>query len=220
MKMKLILLVFITSQVFVHTQNLQLHYDFGKDRKYFTSTFELFKVDEYGATFSFIDFDHNDYGNKTISLAYFEIARYFKISFLGDLQPTIQYNDGYSNFGRLGNVFLIGAMYPVDLGIFKINSELLYRKDYLSDGNDIQATLSWYKPFLNDFLVFSGFLDLWTAKKPETDRKIVLLTEPQIWLNIWKRLSVGSELEISSNFIPGEKDVLFNPTLAIKWNFE
>ncbi|HYX09999.1 MAG TPA: DUF5020 family protein, partial [Bacteroidales bacterium] len=35
-------------------QNIQLHYDFGKDRKYLTSTVEMFKPDQWGSTFFFI----------------------------------------------------------------------------------------------------------------------------------------------------------------------
>lgn len=64
-------------------QNFLLNYDFGKNRKYFTSTFEMFKPDEYGATYFFIDFDFNHPGNKSASLGYFEIARYVSLPSLG-----------------------------------------------------------------------------------------------------------------------------------------
>ena len=35
--------------------NVQTFYDFGKDRKYVTTTFEMFKGDKFGDTFFFID---------------------------------------------------------------------------------------------------------------------------------------------------------------------
>ena len=34
----------------VKAQNLQVHYDFGKDRKQITTTLEMFKPDKYGST--------------------------------------------------------------------------------------------------------------------------------------------------------------------------
>jgi hypothetical protein len=45
------------------------------------------------------------------------------------------------------------------------------------------------------------------------------LTEPQLWFNIDSHLAVGSEVEISNNFLPGTDGVQINPTLALKWNF-
>ena len=59
----------------LQAQNLQLHYDFGKDRKYVTSTVEMFKPDKWGSTFFFIDMNYDADNGKTISLAYWEIAR-------------------------------------------------------------------------------------------------------------------------------------------------
>lgn len=35
--------------------DFQLYYDFGSDRQYVSTTFELFKADQYGDTFIFVD---------------------------------------------------------------------------------------------------------------------------------------------------------------------
>ena len=43
--------------------NLQTFFDLGKDRKYITTTFEMFKGDKWGDTFFFID---HYYTNKCI----------------------------------------------------------------------------------------------------------------------------------------------------------
>ena len=51
-------------------QNLQIHYDFAEDRRYFTSTLEMYKPDEKGATFWFVDFEYNQPGNKSASVGY------------------------------------------------------------------------------------------------------------------------------------------------------
>ena len=59
--------------------NLQVFYDFGKDRKQITTTFEMFKQDKWGDTFFFIDHDFKtrtkDGADDAPSGTYFEIAR-------------------------------------------------------------------------------------------------------------------------------------------------
>lgn len=214
-KIILLFVLFISAQTFA--QNIQLHYDFGEGREYFTSTLEMFKPDEYGATFFFVDFDYNAQGNKSISLAYFEIARYITIPGANGLSGTIQYNDGTAPWGPLGHVILAGASYPIDLGFVTLSTDILFRKDYLSDGSGFQLTTSWFKPLFEGKLIFTGFLDLWSGKY-FGESKLVLLTEPQLWYNIDKHLAVGGEVEISNNFLP-EDGIQFKPTLALKWNF-
>lgn len=51
--------ILLSFPVILSAQNLQLHYDFGQDRKFFTSTLEMFKPDTLGSTFWFVDFDFN-----------------------------------------------------------------------------------------------------------------------------------------------------------------
>ena len=76
---QLILFIFLLGGIFSYAQNLQLHYDFGNDRQYFTTTLEMFKPDAYGSTFFFVDMDYDDLGSGGgLSLAYWEIARVFK----------------------------------------------------------------------------------------------------------------------------------------------
>lgn len=219
MKKNFLYFVFFVSSV-INAQNIQLHYDLGEDRDYFTSTIEMFKPDEYGSTFFFVDFDFNAPGNNSISLAYFEIARYISIPGVNGLSGTIQYNDGTAPWGPLGHIVLAGLSYPIDLGFVTLNTDILYRKDYLSDGSDFQLTTVWFKPFFDGKLIFSGFLDLWSGDYWYTDgREMVLLTEPQLWFNIDKHLAVGTEIEISNNFIPLTDGIKVNPTIALKWNF-
>lgn len=217
-KIVLIFVLFAVSQSFA--QNIQLHYDFGEDREYFTSTIEMFKPDEYGATFFFIDFDFNAQPNKSISLAYFEIARYITIPGAKGLAATIQYNDGTAPWGPLGHIVLGGLSYPIDLGFVTLNTDLLVRKDYLSDGVDAQLTTVWFVPLLDGKLIFTGFFDIWTGEYRYTDGKeMVLLTEPQLWYNVDSHLAIGGEVELSSNFLPLTDGLQVKPTLALKWNF-
>ncbi len=49
MMKKLLLIVALgLVMTFAKAQNIQLHYDFGKDRNYPTSTIEMFKPDKWG----------------------------------------------------------------------------------------------------------------------------------------------------------------------------
>ncbi len=214
---KIILLLVLLLSTAAFAQNIQIHYDLGKDRDYFTSTIEMFKPDEYGATFFFVDFDFNNVGNKSISLAYFEFARYIAIPGASGLAATVQYNDGTAPWGPLGHVVLAGLSYPIDLGFITLSTDVLFRKDYLSDGAGVQLTTAWFKPLFDGKLIFTGFFDIWSGKY-FGESKLVVLTEPQLWYNVDKNIAVGGEVEISNNFLP-EDGIQFNPTLAVKWNF-
>ncbi|MDL2291942.1 DUF5020 family protein, partial [Bacteroides sp. OttesenSCG-928-F21] len=90
--------------------------------------------------------------------------------------------------------------------------------------NDIQWTVTWEKHFLNNKLTTSGFLDLWTENKNHTHapglkgKKLILMTEPQLWYNMNEQFSLGTEIEISNNFI-NENKFYVNPTIGAKWIF-
>lgn len=217
-KILLIIVIIFLSKTF--SQNIQLHYDYGKDRKHFTSTIEMFKPDGLGATFFFIDFDYNNGGNKSISLAYFEIARYFNIPGLTNISATIQYNDGIAPWGALGHAWLLGGSYNFNLSNGALSFDLMARKDYLSKDIDIQGTLVWFIPMLDGKLIFNGFVDVWSANYWYTNgRKMVILTEPQLWYNLSNQIAIGGEIEISKNFLPMKEDFDFKPTVAVKWTF-
>jgi len=52
MNRKFILLFFLLPKA-IMAQNFQVHYDFGKNRHYITTTFEMFKPDKWGNTYFF-----------------------------------------------------------------------------------------------------------------------------------------------------------------------
>ena len=61
--------VLLICQQMSYGQNLQIHYDMG--RKSVTTTAEMFRADNCGSTFFFIDLDYNP----RVSGAYWEISR-------------------------------------------------------------------------------------------------------------------------------------------------
>ena len=82
-------------------------------------------------------------------------------------------------------------------------------------------------PALREQARWVGFMDLWTEDKSFTEgteangKKLILLSEPQIWFNITPNFSLGSEVELSYNFVNkfAESKFYAIPTLATKWIF-
>jgi hypothetical protein len=221
-------------------QNLQLHFDprsslYGDDVSginYLTATFEFFKPDQWGNTFMFVDFDFS-FDKRNPGLIYGEIAREFKI---GDfpLLPHIEYNGGLGlvrgeDFGfSIPSSYLAGFGYPFQLGNFFMSTYLAYKLNAFEQvSNDAQWTVTWNALLANNKISLGGFMDLWTEDKSFTEgtetngKKLILLSEPQIWFNITPNFSLGSEVELSYNFVNkfAESKFYAIPTLATKWIF-
>lgn len=225
MNKKLFTILLIAVPLMTSAQNLQLHYDFG--REHLTSTFEVYKTDKLGATFAFIDFDYNRRGSSDLrnaSLAYGEIARYFKVPKVNNLSATVQYNDGLTNKFSFNPVWLGGAQYVFKVGKQTFPVDFLVRKELNTDDLTFQLTYVWY--YLWRKLEISGFVDVWsTSEDAYPSKKIVILSEPQFWLKVTPAISIGGEVEISRNFSGAwSKNRSFNqdklfvlPTLGLKW---
>lgn len=228
--------------------NLQTFYDFGKHRGHFTTTLEGFYGDSWGNTFFFIDYDYNlkntDGVNQAPSGSYMEIARclnFWQDSALAPLSLQVEYNGlvGYNQN------FLFGVDYFLHNSDFSntFNFKLLYKT--FSNGSTsslpFQFTFVWGMQdiFGVKGLRFSGFADVWgedvfnfnecfllpTADgyKDRADRKVVFISEPQIWYNIGEQigvpnLHVGAEVELSLNFA-GYDGFYARPCLGTKWVF-
>lgn len=231
----LALLLLVLCQV-VMSQNIQFHYDFrhalNKDipaANYLTTTVEMFKPDKLGSTFFFIDMDYNQ-SKQNIGLAYWEIARDFKIGKC-PVMPHIEYNGGLINDKAYGisipNAYLLGLSYPFSVGKAHFGTTLSYKYNSFSKvSHDIQLTNTWGVNLLENKLTLSGFIDIWTENNDrdgsgkESGKKVILLTEPQVWYNVNEHLSLGSEVEISNKFYGIYSDKLYAfPTIAAKWNF-
>lgn len=232
----LALLLLVLCQV-VMSQNIQFHYDFrhalNKDipaSNYLTTTVEMFKPDKWGSTFFFVDVDYNQ-SKQNIGLAYWEIARDFKIGSL-PIMPHIEYNGGIINDKGYGmsipNAYLVGLSYPFSIGNNAHFSTCLSYKynSFVKVSHDAQITGTWGINMFDNKLTLSGFLDVWTENNDRdglgttSGKKVILLTEPQVWYNVNEHLSLGSEVEISNKFYGIYSDRLYAfPTVAAKWNF-
>ena len=231
MKKLLIALVFITFLLKGNAQNVQTHYDFGNGRKYLTTTVEMFRPDKLGSTFFFIDMDYGVGDVEGVSMAYWEIARAFNLG-KSPFAFHAEYNGG---FGRWQAGDVSGA-YPIEdawlTGIDYIwNAEdfskgftlqALYKNIRGKNDVSFQLTGVWYMNFASNKLSFTGFADFWREDFVFGNKatKYVFLAEPQIWYNFNKNFSVGSEIELSNNFVgAGDGGFKVMPTVAAKYTF-
>lgn len=215
----------------VSGQNVQLHYDMG--RSYLTSTVEMFKPDAGGTTFFFIDLNYDP----RVTGAYFEISRelcFWQESKADWLSVHLEYNGGLDTVnGSYNNSWLGGltysghsddwsktwslsAMYKAIPGTVS----LLGKKNM----HNFQITGVWNMDFFDHWLSFNGFMDFWKEARPWQGTDYIFITEPQLWVNLNKlkgwdniNLSVGTEVELSANFVAKGFDAM--PTAALKWTF-
>jgi len=224
---KLLLGILLLSSIMSFAQtNIQTHYDFGKNRNYLTTTLEMFKADDWGSTYFFVDYDYNAGKHNNPSCSYFEVSRALKF-WNGPISAHLEYNGGVGNANGFGfsirNAFLTGLNYDIHNKDYSktFTIEFLYKYiqggDHIKSQNSAQITAVWNLNFFNKKVTFDGFADLWIEDNQYANNALVFITEPQIWYNFNGHLSAGSEIEISSRFCSNK--VRVNPTLAFKWNF-
>ncbi len=223
------LVITLLSSVNVKSQNLQLHYDFGEGRDFVTSTFEYGKFTEQSSTFMFLDMDYSR--TDGAGLAYWEISHDFKFNSITEgIGLHIEYNDGLL-FGDkeipamgwpINRAYILGVSYPIKIGDFTLNTHVSakYFEGYSQASVDAQVTVVWFEMYFDGKITFTGFADIWSQDLFNNGTKYgVFLCEPQLWYNINSSISVGSEVELSKNFVPADGgDFKARPTIAVKWN--
>lgn len=215
-------------------QNIQLHYDFGRNlypneqagRPKMTMTVEQFKADQWGSWFYFVDVD---FSRKFTEGAYTEISREFNLGKNSPFAAHIEYDGGLNRFGSFQQAALVGPAYNGHNADFSTtySVQLLYKRHFKSYDNtrayhSAQLTGVWNTTFANKKCTFSGFIDLWRGEKANGHGLLVMISEPQFWYNATEHFSIGTEIEISSNFVYNtysDQSFFVNPTLGVKWNF-
>lgn len=212
-------------------QNVQLHYDMGRD--VVTSTVEMFRADGAGSTFFFVDMDYNP----KVTGAYFEISRelcFWKESKLDWLSVHLEFDGGLNTAaGSFNNSWLGGLTYSGHSSDWSKTWSLsaMYKAipgtlDALGkcQMHNFQITGVWNLDFFNHWLSFNGFADFWREVRPWQGTEFIFIAEPQLWVNMknikgWENinLSLGTELELSANFVG--KGFHAMPTVAAKWTF-
>ncbi len=219
------------------------------DRQMFTTTAEFFNADKLGSTFMFIDLDYrskmgaNNVGRGVFG-AYWEIGRDFTFAegekHQHSLTAHAEYDGGVNLSGPFQQALLVGPAWQWHSKDFSRTwtFQALYKQflkgadspyGTLDPMSGFQLTAVWGMTFANGWCTFSGFADLWYGRKANNNEKgLVFLSEPQLWANVLnkaktkQKLSVGTEWEISNNFIwrtAGDRSFFWNPTVAMKYTF-
>ena len=195
---KFFTLLMLACGMTVSAQNIQLHYDFGRNiytgeeagRQKVTITLEQFKADQWGQWYYFVDFDLSRH---FVESAYTEISREINLGKESPFSAHVEYDGGLSRSASFQQAGLIGAAY---------------------NGHTADFSKTWSV----------GFIDFWRGEKANGHGCLVILSEPQLWYNFTEHFSVGTEWEFSNNFVynsdpESSKTFFWNPTLAVKWNF-
>ena len=244
MRKKILTLLLTVAAVSASAQNVQLHYDMGHSiygdldgRPNFTSTIEMFKPDKWGSTYLFTDIDYYKDG---VAGAYWEISHEFALSKNKQFAAHVEYNGGATSIehtavaSRFQHAFLAGGAWNWASKDFSktFSVQAMYKYYFKGMGrgafNGFQVTGVWGDTFANGLCSFSGFVDVWYDK--DVNGKLIMLSEPQFWFNLNRlkgmdgvNLSVGTEVEISNNFVfnnKGQNNKFYViPTVACKWTF-
>ena len=190
-----------------------------------TMTIEQFKADKWGSWFYFVDLD---FSRHFVEGAYTEVSREINIKKESPFAVHVEYDGGLTRTYAFQQAALLGAAYNGHSADYsKTWSVQLLYKQYFSNKDihsyaSAQLTGVWGLNFLNNKMRFSGFIDFWRGEKADNGHGLlVMLTEPQLWYNFNEHLSVGTEIEISNNFITNFYDgmtLFVNPTIGVKWN--
>lgn len=237
MKKLFMIALMATAAFTANAQNIQLHYDFGRNiypdeedgRQKVTITLEQFKADKWGSWYYFVDLDLS---RKFFRSAYTEISREFKLGKESPFAIHAEYNGGLGRdeIRSFQHAALLGGAYNGHNADFSKtwSVQLMYKQffksyDYTRAYASVQLTGVWSTTFANKAMTFSGFIDLWRGENAFGHGQLVMLSEPQLWYNFKNQhLSIGTEVEISNNFIYNtynDDSFFINPTLALKWAF-
>ena len=232
MKKILLLMLILTSSSAIKAQNVQLHYDLGKDHQFLWSHFEMFKPDKWGSSFLFIDMNYGEAGMHGVTMAYWEISRAIKF-WESPFALHAEFNGGFGQFKnssppngayQINNAWLFGGEYTWNTKDFSkvFTLQLMYKTIQDKNSAAFQVTGVWAIQMLKNKVTFSGFADFWREDNSffgtTAKTQYVFLTKPQLWYNFNSHLSAGTEFDISSNF-SGHKGSMVNPNLSAKWAF-
>lgn len=231
MKKTFTIIAILAAAVSAKAQNIQLHYDFGRECA--TTTVEMFRPDGGGSTYFFVDMDYSP----KVTGAYWEISRelcFWQDSEVNWLSAHIEYNGGLNTaIGAFNNCWLAGATYSGHskdysktwslTAAYKLIPRTIGLNGSMQPHN-FQITGVWNLDFFNHWLSFNGFFDFWKEANPRQGTEFIFLSEPQLWVNLrnikgWEKvnLSLGTEVELSANFVG--KGFHAMPTIAAKWTF-
>ena len=212
---KVILGILLLTAINLQGQNVQVLYDFGKDKNHITTTFEHFNVDKWGTNFYFVDVEFNGQDNN-VSLAYIKAMRTLKfwdspfsihLGYDGGLLHT----EHFSTY--INNAYMIGGDYTYMSKDYSktLSLKAMYKTIHGIDNSTFQLSAIWVLNYLSNKITVSGFTHYWKENSTH-----IVYSEPQFWYNATKHLSLGGEVKVGYNF--NNSGLVFTPSAGIKWN--
>lgn len=227
MKNIYLVLILVIFTITSFSQNLQLHYGYTEENNYTLARFEFLQAREKSLTYLYTDFDIGRLDG--VHQAYFELSHKFMLPRIDErLNLHVEYNDGLMiNRDRevvttgipIHRSYLSGVGFRGKIGEFVISPTFLFKYYDAYNQLDYQFTLRWRGDFLKEKLTFGGFLDLWTYSPNNNEIKyLVFRTQIQLWYNIIKELSVGTQIEVNQHYFVYDEKFRVLGTIALKWN--
>jgi len=140
----------------------------------------------------------------------------------------VEYDGGFGEFAaspfngafQINDAWLFGGQYTWASHDFSkmFTLQLMYKLIRFAKYPSYQITGVWNLNYFNKKFTFEGFFDFWREKKTLAgSSSYVFISQPQLWYNVSKHLSLGSEIEIENNLaIFGWR---VDPALGAKWTF-
>jgi hypothetical protein len=222
---------------FVFTQQLQFHYDFRHpiDPKMHSTNFSTlnFEYMNYNdSTGSFLLKVQNEFKGEnnsasqafilaTKNIRYWEPKIFLSISYSGGLGIAPP-DYGY----YIANSYGLGIAYSFSWEGFYFGVSGGYRYNAHSKvSHDGQLSFFFWKGLLNYKLSISGTFVGWTQNhdigKEYTShlhgKKTAFFADPQIWLKVLKKWSVGSRVNCYYHVLTEDNSLQFYPTLGVKY---
>jgi len=241
---KYVLVLVIMFLIFpITAQNIQLHYDLRhtisptqNPHNFPTLYFEYFKKQDSGHSFikpgSFLLKTEADLfgASNNIGKFFLQVSQSFRF-WKPKIFLSLQYSGGggitepkqYSYY--IPNTFSAGAEYPFQWKAIYFTSQLYYRYvPYQRPSQDLLYSLYWWKGLFNYKLEVAGDFSVWTENINHGDgttpttkgKRFFFFAEPQVWLNISKKISLGSKINLFYHVNTSEDLFQIAPTLAIK----
>ncbi|MCQ2228593.1 MAG: DUF5020 family protein [Bacteroidales bacterium] len=198
-----------------------------------------------------LDFHGNDTNNNGAMGAYCDLSRDFTVKHVNEannITAHFQYTGGLNTTaGSYQQAMMIGPAWQwhsMDFSrmfILQVSYKQYFKHLQNEAHPSFQVATIWNINFAQGLFTFNGLAETWYGYSPDfvsipgapdpvliPKKKVAFLAEPQFWINVIgrerpnDRLSVGTEWEISNNFIypsQGTRSFFINPTLALKYTF-
>jgi len=236
MKSRLLIPIFAVALPLM-SQTLQFHYDMRHSldaarnpKNYPTLYYEYFKGDDSGSFLLKMQSDFTGrrnsigqfYTQVSQSFRYWEPKICLKVEYSGGLGVTDPGGYGY----YLTNTFSLGCTYPFQWkgGFFNVAISYSYTA-FTPPSYDPLFSIYWWKGIWNYRIEFCGDVEAWTQNRDGgngtspsgTGKAFYLYGQPQLWMNLNERFSVGTKLSFYYHILTEENLILLYPTLAVRY---